>query len=237
MKYHMEQYPKYNTEASRMWLDHVSKQRGVNSMVVDGDTLYFRVDVAGNGVKPKGMNDTVRINYDLYTRGGKLIESHAKREQDLSKALEEAKADVVDTAVVKDMNAVMRVTQLTQQLENLRNMRMPVSKSLLKGMQYAIQNVGEGGEITIWMPSSLAFGERGNRAVAGNEAVVMRVNLKEVSYGPTDEELAAMEAEKHANKVARPALSKDKMPLPKDKKAIMKPENKEQKIVVKPVAK
>ena len=30
---------------------------------------------------------------------------------------------------------------------------------------------------------------------------------------------------------------KDKMPLPKDKKAIMKPENKDQKVVVKPVAK
>ena len=235
--YHMNQLPDYNAEASRKWLERISQQRGVNAMVVEGDTLYFRVDVAGNTVKPKGMNDTISISYDLYTRNGKLIESHAKREQALTKALEEAKAAVVDTAKVKDMNAMMRVTQLTQQLKNLQNMRMPVSKSLLKGMQYAVQNVGEGGQITIWMPSSLAFGKMGNRAVSANDAVVMSVKLNEVSYGPTDEELAAIEAEKHANKVARPALSKDKMPLPKDKKAIMKPENKEQKIVVKPVAK
>ncbi|MBO7313373.1 MAG: FKBP-type peptidyl-prolyl cis-trans isomerase, partial [Alistipes sp.] len=185
-EYHMNQLPEYNAEASRKWLERISEQRGVNAMVVEGDTLYFRVDVAGNTVKPKGMNDTISISYDLYTRNGKLIESHAKREQALTKALEEAKAAVVDTAKVKDMNAMMRVTQLTQKLKNLQNMRMPVSKSLLKGMQYAVQNVGEGGTITAWMPSSLAYGERGNKAVSPNEAVVMVITLKEVSYGPTD---------------------------------------------------
>jgi FKBP-type peptidyl-prolyl cis-trans isomerase 2 len=171
-------------------------------MVVDGDTLYFRVDVAGNGVKPKGMNDTVRINYDLYTRGGKLIESHAKREQDLSKALEEAKADVVDTAVVKDMNAVMRVTQLTQQLENLRNMRMPVSKSLLKGMQYAIQNVGEGGEIILYIPSNLAYGRWGQQrgGIGPNQCLEFRVEVVEVIPTPEEELKKIEEAKKEEAK-------------------------------------
>lgn len=238
--YHMNTLPEYNAEASRLWLERISEQRGVNAMDVEGETLYFRVDVAGNDVRPKGLNDTVNLSYDLYTRSGKLIESHAKREQTLSKALEEAKAKVADTTVAKDMNAVMRVTQLTAQLENLKNLRMPVSKALLKGMQYAIQNVGEGGEITVWMPASLAFGKSGNRVVAPNEAVAMRIKLKEVSYGPTDEELAAMEVDKHAKKLARPTLTKDnkisKTPMPQGEKIVM-PGSKEQKIVVKPVSK
>lgn len=237
-QYHVTEFPEYNVETSRKWLERVSKQRGVNAMVVEDDTLYFRVNVAGNTIKPKGLNDTISISYDLYTRGGKLVESHAKREQILSDALEEAKAAVVDTAKVKDMNAIMRVTQLTQQLENLRNMRMPVSNALLKGMQYAVQNVGEGGEITVWMPASLAFGKAGNRAVAANDAVVMNIKLKSVSYGPTEEELAAMEAEKHAKKITRPALIKgDKLNMSKTPKANNPMPNKEQKVMVKPVSK
>ena len=69
----------------------------------------------------------------------------------------------------------------------------------------------------------------------------MVITLKEVSYGPTDEELAAIEAEKHANKVVPPALSKDKVPsrdkMPMANKVVINPENKDQKVVVKPVAK
>ena len=58
---------------------------------------------------------------------------------------------------------------------------------------YGVRNVGEGGELTLWMPSSLAFGTRGNRFIAGNEGVVMSIKLKSVEYGKSDEEVAAEE--------------------------------------------
>ena len=204
--YHARKLPIFLAEASREWLEEVSHKPNVNAMVVDEfDTLYFRVNKSGNGVKPRSMNDTISFSYDLYTRSGKLVESHAKRAEMLRNALEEAKA--ADT--IPDAKNKARIKQLADQLNDVENLRVPVSKGLLKGLQYAVQNVGEGGNITVWMPASLAFGERGNRAVQGNDAVVMNISLKSVSYGPTDEELAAQEeAKKSAESVAIPKFEK-----------------------------
>lgn len=199
--YHSRIHPEYIVNASREWLSDIAKKPNVNAMVIDEfDTLYFRVDKAGNGVKPRGMNDTISFSYDLYTRGGKLVESHSKRADMVREALEKEKlADTLPNGKSK-----ARIKQLTDQLNDIENLRIPVSRGLLKGLQYAVQNVGEGGEITVWMPASLAFGERGNRMVHGNDAVVMSIHLKSVSYGPTDEELAAIEAEKKAKSLSLP---------------------------------
>ena len=146
------------------------------------------------------MNDTISFSYDLYTRSGKLVESHAQRADMVREALEKEKAANAEP----DSKSAARIQQLSDQLNSIENLRIPVSKSLLKGLQYAVQNVGEGGEITVWMPSSLAFGERGNRVVHGHDAVVMNIHLKSVSYGPTDEELAAMEEEAKSNTFTLP---------------------------------
>lgn len=237
--YHARILPTFLADASDKWLEGVSKQPGVNAMVIDDfDTLYFRVNKAGNGVKPRSLNDTISFSYDLYTRSGKLVESHAKRAETLRNALEEAKA--ADT--IPNSNNKARIKQLTDQLDNVENLRIPVSKGLLKGLQYAVQNVGEGGNITVWMPASLAFGERGNRAVQGNDAVVMNISLKSVSYGPTDEELAAQEeAKKSAESVATPKF--EKVPIgPRQKpngENIVKPLKPtiENRVVVQPVDK
>ena len=241
MAYHNDVLPKYTAEASRKWLNYVAQQRGVNMMVVEDDTLYYRVDVAGNGVKPRGLNDTISLSYDLYTRSGKLVESLAKREATVREALDKANMEAADSTKAPDMKLMMRIAQLNKQLDGVANLRMPVSKAMLKGMQYAVQNVGEGGTITAWMPSSLAYGERGNKAVSPNEAVVMVITLKEVSYGPTDEELAALEAEKRENKIDRTVPSKDKVlsrdKMPMANKVVINPENKDKKVVVKPVTK
>lgn len=198
--YHTRIHPEYIVETSKTWLESVAKQPNVQTMVVDEyDTLYFRVNKAGNDVKPRSMNDTIAFSYDLYTRSGKLVESHTKRANDIRKALELEKADTV-----QDERHQARIKQLSDQLEHIENLRVPISKALLKGLQYGIQNIGEGGEITIWMPAPLAFGERGNRIVHGHDAVVMNVKLKSVSYGPTDEELEAIEKERRAKPVEMP---------------------------------
>ena len=232
--YHARILPVFLAETSHEWLEEVSKKPNVNAMVIDDfDTLYFRVNKAGNGVKPRSLNDTISFSYDLYTRSGKLVESHAKRAETLRKALEEAKA--ADT--IPDGKNKARIKQLTDQLNDIENLRIPVSKGLLKGLQYAVQNVGEGGEITVWMPASLAFGERGNRAVQGNDAVVMNISLKSVSYGPTDEELAAQQAEK-AERATMPKF--EKVPVaPKQKPAGEMPNKPsiDNRVVVKPVEK
>lgn len=236
--YHSRIHPVYVANAAKEWLGFVAQQPNVNAMVVDEfDTLYYRVNRAGNGVKPRGLNDTISFSYDLYTRSGKLVESHSKRADIVREALEAEKA--ADT--IPDSKRVARIKQLTDQLNSIENLRIPLSKSLLKGLKYAVQNVGEGGEITVWMPASLAFGERGNRIVHGNDAVVMNVHLKSVSYGPADEELAAVEEEKPAH-ISIPKIDKgevvtpEKKPEPLDINKIKKFGTSD-KIIVRPVEK
>lgn len=235
--YHARIHPVYIANTARAWLDRVAKQPDVNTMVINEfDTLYFRVNKAGNGVKPRGLNDTISFSYDLYTRSGKLVESHSKRAAIVREALEKEKA--ADT--MPDGKRLARIKQLTDQLNQIENLRIPVSKGLLRGLQYAVQNVGEGGEITVWMPSSLAFGERGNRLVHGNDAVVMNIHLKSVSYGPTEEELATIETETEVEGTK----------LPKFENGILTPKHKpgigtnnetksgsDSRVVVKPVEK
>ena len=235
--YHSRIHPEYIVNASREWLCDIAKKPNVNAMVIDEfDTLYFRVDKAGNGVKPRGMNDTISFSYDLYTRSGKLVESHSKRADMVREALEKEKlADTLPNGKSK-----ARIKQLTDQLNDIENLRIPVSRGLLKGLQYAVQNVGEGGEITVWMPASLAFGERGNRMVHGNDAVVMSIHLKSVSYGPTDEELAAIEAEKKAKSLSLPK-AENGLFTPKqrpDANTVTRPKPElDSKIVIEPVVK
>ena len=235
--YHSRIHPEYIVNASREWLSDIAKKPNVNAMVIDEfDTLYFRVDKAGNGVKPRGMNDTISFSYDLYTRSGKLVESHSKRADMVREALEKEKlADTLPNGKSK-----ARIKQLTDQLNDIENLRIPVSRGLLKGLQYAVQNVGEGGEITVWMPASLAFGERGNRMVHGNDAVVMSIHLKSVSYGPTDEELAAIEAEKKAKSLSLPK-AENGLFTPKqrpDANTVTRPKPElDSKIVIEPVVK
>lgn len=227
--YHNKVHPEYLVETSRKWLENVAKQPNVNKMVVDEfDTLYFRVNKAGNGIKPRGLNDTISFSYDLYTRSGRLVESHTKRANTIREALEKQKADTL-----QDSKSEARIKQLTDQLNNIENLRVPVSKALLKGLQYGVQNIGEGGEITVWMPASLAFGERGNRLVQGHDAVVMNIILKSVSYGPTDEELAAMEEEA---KIEEAVLRKGLFtPKQKPEGKIESKLSRDNNVVVKPV--
>jgi hypothetical protein len=226
--YHTRIHPEYIVEASREWLKSVAAQPDVKTMVIDEfDTLYYRVNKSGNDVKPRGLYDTIAFSYDLYTRSGRLIESHTKRANMIREALEEAKADTV-----QDDRKVARIKQLTDQLENVENLRVPVSKALLKGLQYGVQNIGEGGDITVWMPASLAFGERGNRVVHGHDAVVMNITLKSVSYGPTDEELAAMKEKKSKGKTLPEGIVLPKQKSEGDAKSKPSSDN---KLVIKPV--
>jgi hypothetical protein len=43
-----------------------------------------------------------------------------------------------------------------------------------------MQQLGVGGSMTMWLPSSLAYGSRGNRAVAPNDGIIMHVTLTDV---------------------------------------------------------
>jgi FKBP-type peptidyl-prolyl cis-trans isomerase 2 len=191
-KYYSMEYSNFVKGAAANWLSEVSKKRGVEPMVVEtGDTLYYRIDKAGDQNKPLSNRDTIAISYDLYTRSGKLIESLDQRVASLRDLLDEAKAD---TASMDNPMHINRIKMIETELNKAENLRIPVSQMLLKGMQYAVMNIGVGGEITVWMPSTLAFGSQGNNLVSPNDAVVARLQLKDVVTGPTAEQIEAAAA-------------------------------------------
>ena len=205
-------YKNYMTDRTREWLADVAAQRDVNMMVVENDTLYYRVDVAGNGVRPRTLRDTVAFSYDVYTQRGALVESLDKRVASLREALDKTEADTTMNAQIKDV----RLNHIRKQLDEAENLDIVLGRAMIKGSQYGIQNIGEGGTITLWLPASLAYGERGNKAVAPNEGVVMTISLKSVKYGKSDEEIAA-------EKMAMPSIKKVDAALSPKGNGIVKP--------------
>lgn len=169
----------YNLERTRTWLKNIAQQEGVHPMVVENDTLYYRVDVAGHGLRPMHITDTVAFSYEVFTRSGRSVESTTKRVEALRKNLEQARTNMFFPDSAK---REAHLKQLEEQIVKVENLRIPLSSSIIKGSQYALKHVSEGGEITIWMPASLAYGERGNRAVGPNDGVVMRVKLHGVTH-------------------------------------------------------
>lgn len=185
-------WPKYNLESTRAWLKGVAEQEGVHQMIVEEDTLYYRVDVAGHGLRPVNVVDTVAFSYEVFTRSGCSVESTAKRVEALRKNLEQARTKMFFPDSAKRETYIK---QLEEQIAKVENMRIPLSSSIIKGSQYALKHVSEGGEITIWMPASLAYGERGNRAVGPNDGIVMRVKLNGVTPVDPDAEVETEGAE------------------------------------------
>lgn len=219
-RYVTEEFPAYMAERSSKWLEMVSKQENVNAITVDGETLYYRVDKAGNGVKPRGLKDTVSFSYNVYTQRGELVESLEERVVAIREALDKALADTTTTN--KEMQ-MKRVDALQKQLEQNENLSVVLDRAMIKGSQYGMQKVGEGGDITLWIPASLAYGAKGNKMVSPNEGIVMTIHLKSVSYGPTAEELETKKMLKKGAGIAiNPNGMSENVVMPKQPKTLHK---------------
>ena len=221
--YATKDWAEYNLKRTAEWLDGVAKGDDVHSMMVEGDKLYYRVDKAGHGIRPVDIRDTVALSYEVFTRTGRPVESTAKRLEDMRNTLEQTR----EMKFVDEAQRDARIKQIEDQIEKVENLRIPLENFIIKGVQYAMKHVSEGGEITLWMPASLAYGERGNRAVGPNDGIVMRVKLKEVSKYVAEEE-EALEEDATAAPVQtsvkvlpspRPAVKK----FPEGKKPMMIP--------------
>ncbi|MBR5818757.1 MAG: FKBP-type peptidyl-prolyl cis-trans isomerase [Alistipes sp.] len=185
--YFTKEYPEHMDERSDKWFEALSKKRGVHMLAVEGDTLYYRVDKAGNGKSPQSLRDTVSFTYDVYTMRGDVVESHNERVETLKSALAEAEADTTSAPEMREM----RIERIKGQLETTENLKVVLDRAIIKGSKYGIQKASEGGDITLWIPASLAYGSRGNKVVSPNEPIVMTIHLNSVAYGPSEEEIAA----------------------------------------------
>jgi FKBP-type peptidyl-prolyl cis-trans isomerase FkpA len=143
------------------------------------DKLYYRIETPGNDVKIGKLADTVVITYEIFTNRGILVESTEDRANTVKKAIENIRKDESLSDSVRNS----RIADGEEHLKKVSKPSMLASSLKLRGAQEALRLIGVGGEITIWMPAALAYGEKGNRSVQPNEAVVMNIKLYDVKEG------------------------------------------------------
>ena len=171
-KYNMQGLPNAMLENSRKWLADVATKEGVVMDICGGDTLYYKIHKAGNDRHPANNRDSVIFCYTLRNLNGALIESSQDIVRDAEVAIAEINADtaLTDSERLEALANVERFLNPGSTLEGVK----------LKGVIQAMKYIGEGGVITVWMPSTLAYGKMLMDPILPNMAVAMTVSLSKV---------------------------------------------------------
>ena len=152
--------PNKNRKESEEWLAKVEKQKGVKKTE---SGLLYKIENAGDeNVKAINDGDVVKVLYTGRTKDGKVFDSNrwadmpAER-QEMIKAYQPDQAEV-DNPIEFPLNRV------------------------IKGWTEGMKLVGKGGKIALWIPSDLAYGERGaGQDIGPNQALFFEVELLEVT--------------------------------------------------------
>ncbi len=177
--------PEYSKRLSAEWLKEVSQRKGVEMLVTDKDTIYYRIDAAGSDERITSNRDTVSFHFKAYTRRGSFVESTADRANQVREQIAKVKED---KSLAEDARQ-SRIDQLTEQVAAAETPNIPLAQFRLPGAIEGMKLVGKGGKITIWMPASMAYGSRGNRMVLPNEAIVMTIELLDIKHNDTPKEV------------------------------------------------
>ena len=116
----------------------------------------------------KDPRDVVRVHYTGYTREGKVFDTsifknRSKEQQEMMRKQSPDSFDEKGAPKEADEPA-----------------KFPLNR-VIKGWTEGLQLVGEGGKITLWIPSDLAYGTRGaGRDIGPNEALQFDVEVIEV---------------------------------------------------------
>ena len=178
--YFNNKLPELTHKHATQWLKSISERSGVWPLAVKEDTLYYRIIDAGNDHRVKSEKDSVTFYYEVYTRTGGLVESTSQRLTLMRDALDKVNAD---TTLKADVRA-KRVADIEAEIAKAERPTTPLNQFRIAGAIEALKLIGEGGEMIMWIPSSLAYGARGNRQVNPHEAIVMHVRLERVAEAP-----------------------------------------------------
>ncbi len=172
-KFFMVTLPAQNAEASAEWLADIEKKSGVEK--TESGILY-KVEVAGDeAVMPTDDRDVVKVKYTGKTRDGEVFDS--------------SRFDDMEEARLEYMKQNAENGELTEDMEIIE---FPLNR-VIPGWTEGMKLVGKGGRISLWLPSDLAYGERGaGAAIGANEALYFDVELIDVI---PFEEPAATQAE------------------------------------------
>lgn len=177
--YSQRELPEYNMGLTSKWFERVASEKGVEVMTnADGTTagVYYRINKAGGETKPFNDTDSIGIKYEVYSRTGKLLESNEMFIETLKKQREQ----VANNPMFDDAMRQTYYDQIDAELANSAVRRLPLKQFLMKDVQQALKNIGEGGDITIWLAADKAFGFRASRILPINEGVVVNVELVEL---------------------------------------------------------
>lgn len=151
--------PAENKAESEKWLAGIEKKSGVKK--TESGLLYKIVKEGDVNVKP-AAEDVVKVHYKGTTRKGVVFD--ASKFEDMPEERQE-----------------MMKRQMPDSYKNDEPIEFPLNR-VIKGWTEGMQLVGKGGKIMLWIPSELAYGERGAGANIGpNEALCFEVELIDVT--------------------------------------------------------
>lgn len=165
--------PAENKKASEAWLADVEKESGVQK--TESGLLYKIVEAGDMSAKPTSIEDVVEVHYKGTTRNGNVFD--ASRFADMPAERQEMLKKYRPNDYDKD-----------------EPIKFPLNR-VIKGWGEGLQLVGKGGKIILWIPSELAYGERGagqGSSIGANEALRFEVELLGVEHHV--EEAPAQEA-------------------------------------------
>lgn len=174
--YFRTELPAYQKERSEAWLAKVAKMRGVEMYVQGSDTIYYRINAIGSELRPTSPSDTVSFRFELLTRRGTLVESTDKRAHDILAR----RTETLNDKKLNDSTRNARLELLDKNYASTLQPTIPLGQFMINGAKQALQLIGEGGNITVWLPASMGYGERGNRYAHPNEALVLNISLVDV---------------------------------------------------------
>lgn len=152
--------PEENKKESAEWLARMAKKSGAK--VTESGIVYIIEKAGDSSIMPVNDDDKVKVLYTGRTCYGKVFDSNrwndmpAERQAMIKSYQPDAEG--VDNPIEFGLNQV------------------------IKGWTEGMKLIGKGGKITLWIPSELAYGERGTgRDIAPNAALRFDVELLEVN--------------------------------------------------------
>lgn len=158
--YYTETLPEQSKKEAEEWLAAMAKKKGAK--VTESGIVYIIREAGCDSVKAINDTDKVKVLYTGRTCYGKVFDSNVwndmpKQRQEMMKAYRPDEAGK-DSPIEFGLNQV------------------------IKGWTEGMKLIGKGGKITLWIPSELAYGERGTgQDIGPNAALRFDVELLEVN--------------------------------------------------------
>lgn len=158
--YYTEVLPAQTKKESEEWLAAMAKKKGAK--VTESGIVYIIREAGCDSIKAVNDEDKVKVLYTGRTSYGKVFDSNVWN--DMPKERQEMIESYRPDNAGKDNPIEFGLNQV------------------IKGWTEGMKLIGKGGKITLWIPSELAYGERGTgQDIAPNAALRFDVELLEVN--------------------------------------------------------